>query len=486
MLSYSMKISFAKFRTKFRFHYLSHLKNALKHLFWFFTGALISLVFIVSIGFFIYQAKYTGRIYPGIFVNGIDFSAKTQSDVKNFFDNKNKQIGKNTFELVSDYGIATISAKDLNLGYNSDLLATQAMILGRSPSSLSNLSLVFQAYLKGINLKPSYTYSRDGLETAIIPIREKIDISPINAQFIFENGKVTTFKPSSNGQTVDINKLNESLVNKTQAVVTSKNLKSLVINIPIKTLYPDITTEKANSLGIKELIGEGDSLFFYSIPGRIYNVNLAASRLNGVLVAPNEVFSFDKTLGDVSSFTGYKQAYIIQNGHTVLGDGGGVCQVSTTFFRAILNAGLPIVERHAHAYRVGYYEQNSPPGIDATIYVPSVDLKFKNDTGHYILIQTEVDLNNLSLKFLLYGTKDERQVSMTTPVITNQTAPPPPLYQDDPNLPLGQIQQTDFEAWGANVYFTRTVTKNGKVTIYDKFVSNYQPWQAVYLRGTKQ
>jgi hypothetical protein len=53
-------------------------------------------------------------------------------------------------------------------------------------------------------------------------------------------------------------------------------------------------------------------------------------------------------------------------------------------------------------------------------------------------------------------------------------------------LPLGQLQQTDFEAWGANVYFTRTVTKNGKVTIYDKFVSNYQPWQAVYQRGTKQ
>ena len=238
-------------------------------------------------------------------------------------------------------------------------------------------------------------------------------------------------------------------------------------------------------MGIKELIGVGHSLFYHSIQSRIFNINLAASRLNGVLVAPDEVFSFDKALGDVSAFTGYQQAYVIQNGRTVLGDGGGVCQVSTTFFRALLNAGLQIVERHAHAYRVGYYEQDSPPGIDATIFVPSVDLKFKNDTGHYILIQSQVDLDNLALTFELYGTKDGRQVTMTTPVVTSQTPPPPDLYQDDPTLPKGEIKQTDFTAWGANVYFTRTVTKNGKVIIYDKFVSNYQPWQAVYLRGTK-
>ena len=239
-------------------------------------------------------------------------------------------------------------------------------------------------------------------------------------------------------------------------------------------------------MGIKELIGKGESTFFHSIPGRVFNVNLASSRIDGVLIAPGEVFSFNKTIGDVSSFTGYKQAYIIQNGRTVLGDGGGVCQVSTTFFRAILDAGLPIVERYAHAYRVGYYEQDSLPGIDATIFVPSVDLKFKNDTGHHILVQREIDLNNYSLKFYLYGTKDGRITTMSKPVITGQSAPPAPLYQDDPNLPLGQIQQTDFEAWGANVYFTRNVTKNGKTIISDKFTSNYRPWQAVFLRGTKQ
>jgi len=304
--------------------------------------------------------------------------------------------------------------------------------------------------------------------------------------FTFENNRVTAFKPSVNGHQIDTTALNNQLLSKALTVISSQKGMVIIIPLQIRILEPKITTDKANNLGIKELIGEGHSLFYHSIPTRIHNIALGASRINGILVAPGEVFSFDKALGDVSAFTGYQQAYIIQNGKTVLGDGGGICQVSTTFFRALLNAGLPIVERHAHAYRVGYYEQDSPPGIDATIFVPSVDLKFKNDTGNYILIQSQIDLNNLSLAFYLYGTKDGRQVTMTKPVITNQTPPPPDLYQDDPTLPKGEIKQTDFAAWGANVYFTRTVTKNGKEIIYDKFVSNYQPWQAIYLKGTKE
>jgi vancomycin resistance protein YoaR len=255
--------------------------------------------------------------------------------------------------------------------------------------------------------------------------------------------------------------------------------------MPVNVVKPEITNENVNSLGITDLIGEGTSLFYHSIENRIYNIQLAANRLNGLLIAPGEVFSFDKALGDVSSFTGYKQAYVIENGKTVLGDGGGVCQVSTTLFRAALHAGLPIVERNPHAYRVGYYEEDSGPGIDAAVYVPSVDLKFRNDTGHSILIQAFADTQNLRLTFDLYGTKDNRVVTIGDPVVSSQTPAPATLYQDDPTLPKGEVKQVDFAADGANVYFTRTVSKDGKVVIADKFISNYRPWQAVYLRGTK-
>ena len=429
---------------------------------------------------------YENKVYPGVYVGNFDLSGKSKQDAQNFFDYRNSLVKNSQFSLTSDYGIATVSAGEINFGYNSLLLASQAYLIGRSGNFISDLSLVVQSYLGGVYLSPSYSFDQAKLLIILQPIAQKIEKQPVNALFTVVNNKVTAFKLSENGQMLDNQTLNTKILSYSASILNSRLPQTVSFSIPIAAVTPNITTDKVNKLGIKELIGSGNSLFFDSIPGRVFNINLAASRLNGILVSPGDTFSFDQALGDISAFSGYQQAYIIQNGHTVLGDGGGVCQVSTTLFRAILNAGLPIVERHAHAYRVGYYEQDSPPGFDATVYSPTIDLKFKNDTGNYILIQSQVDVDNYALNFSLYGTKDGREVSITTPVVTNVVPPPPALYQDDPTLPVGTVKQTDFAASGADVYFTRTVTKNGKTIIFDKFVSDYQPWQAVYLRGTKQ
>ncbi len=481
-----MKISFQKLEVKFRFKYSKRLRKIVANLFWFFTGAFLSLVFLTSLVLFAYQKIYDNKVYPGIYVGNKDFGGKTKEYVKNYYDAKNNQVSQTLFVFKSDYGIATVSAKQLSFGHQSTLLSEQAYSLGKSTNLLSNISVIVQAYFWGIHLSPTYTFSQEIVKETLAPIKKKIDKDPVDAAFKFANQRVTSFTPSQNGQAMDMDKINQILEEKTLDVVTSDKAQEITIPIPISLIEPNITTDKANNFGIKELIGKGQSTFYHSIPGRVFNINLASSRIDGVLIAPNEVFSFNKALGDVSAFTGYKQAYIIQNGRTILGDGGGVCQVSTTLFRAILDAGLPIVERTAHAYRVGYYEQDSPPGIDATIFVPSVDLKFKNDTGHHILVQREIDLANYSLKFYLYGTSDGRKAVIGKPVILSQTPPPEPLYQDYSNLPVGQIQQVDFAAWGAKVYFTRTVTRDGKVIISDKFSSSYRPWQAVFLKGTKQ
>lgn len=479
-----MKSYFAKFKFKLLYH-RKHIFRGVRIIFWFLTGAFLAIFFISSIGLLGYESLYKNKVYPGVYINNVNFGGKSSETVKNYLLSKNSSIQNVNFVLKSDYGIATISAKQIDFGYDANLLTTQAYAIGRSGNFASDLSIILQSYATGVNLAPSYNYSQDKLAILLNPLSKQINKDPVNAVFDFTNNRVTTFKPSTNGAGVDINKLNDKIVSYAPSIFDS-NIKIINITIPVKVLEPKITTESVNNLGIKELLGEGHSLFFHSIPGRVFNINLAASRVNGVLVAPGDTFSFDQALGDVSAFTGYQQAYVIQNGKTVLGDGGGVCQVSTTFFRALLRAGLPIIERHAHAYRVGYYEEDSPPGIDATIFTPTVDLKFKNDTGHYILIQSAVDLDNLSLAFYLYGTKDGRTVSMTQPVVTNQTPAPPPLFQDNPSLPKGTTQQTDFAANGASVYFTRTVSKNSKVIISDKFVSNYQPWQAIYQVGTKE
>ena len=238
--------------------------------------------------------------------------------------------------------------------------------------------------------------------------------------------------------------------------------------------------------GIYALLGEGTSKFTGSAPGRIKNLTLAASRTSGVLVPPGSIYSFNDSVGEISAATGYDAAWIILGSRTVLGHGGGVCQTSTTMFRAVLNSGLPIVERNPHAYRVRYYEIESPVGVDASIYQPSLDFRFKNDTPNYLLIQTAWNLDEQSLSFKIYGTPDGREVELSESVITSQTPPPTPLYQDDPSLAKGTVRQVDFPAWGAVAQFTRKVTKDGETLYDDVFRTAYQAWRAVYLVGTKE
>lgn len=296
-------------------------------------------------------------------------------------------------------------------------------------------------------------------------------------EFSPQTKRVTAFVPSREGR-----KLN---IDKTYLLITDALMEKApkTITLPVETIKPKIETSDVNSLGIKELLGRGISNFSGSIENRIYNVGLTASKINGVLIPPGQTFSFNQTVGDISAATGFKQAYVIKEGRTVLDDGGGVCQDSTTLFRAVLNAGLPVVKRTAHAYRVGYYEQGFPPGLDATVFYPSVDFQFKNDTGHHILIQAYT--SGLTLYVDLYGTSDGRTVSLTQPIVTNQTPPPPELRQDDPTLPKGTVKQVDWSAWGATVSFKRTVTKNGQELLNETWKSNYKPWQAVYLVGTQ-
>ena len=314
-------------------------------------------------------------------------------------------------------------------------------------------------------------------------IAQQINRPAQDAIFQFGGQTVTEFKPALPGRAVSQAAAIQAIVAGLERLAGAETNEQIVALTVVETA-PKITTESVNNLGIKELIGKGESTFHGSIASRKHNVALTAGRLNGRLVPPGEVFSFNQAVGDISLATGYQSAYIIKDGRTILGDGGGVCQDSTTVFRAALNAGLEIVERHPHSYRVGYYEQNSPVGVDATVYSPSTDFKFKNDTPTHILIQTQVDLTKNYLKVEIYGSSDGRKAVLSNFRLWGQTPPPPDLYVDDPTLPAGQTKQIDWKAWGAKAAFDWTVERSGEIIHQKTFYSSYQPWQAVYLRGT--
>jgi len=324
----------------------------------------------------------------------------------------------------------------------------------------------------------------DKINAFLSSIANTVDRPTVNATLKFENGKVTQFTPAIDGQKLDIAAAKETVKNKV-SVQNLKNEPLITIKLPVTVTLAAVANEQINNLGIRELVGRGVSYFSGSIPNRMFNVELGSSRINGTLVGPGEVFSFNKSVGEVSGATGYKQAYVISAGRTVLDDGGGICQVSTTVFRAALDAGLPIISRTGHAYRVGYYEQHGfGPGLDATVWAPSVDFMFKNDTTHHVLVQTIYDPAVSKLEVDLYGTNDGRKTAISTPVVTNEVPPPPEKREDDPTLPKGTVKQVDFSAWGANTYFTRKVYRGDKLILDDVFKTNYRPWQAVFLVGT--
>jgi vancomycin resistance protein YoaR len=328
--------------------------------------------------------------------------------------------------------------------------------------------------------------SEKNLEPVISQLSKEVNRPPQNAEFEYdkESLKVTKFSPPRKGLALNTTQFKEDVASTIREFENDPNKASTELALAVQETEPDKTLAETNDLGIKERIGFGESQYAHSIPNRVINVALTASRINNTLVKPGEEFSFNKSLGEVSAKTGFKPAYVISGGKTVLGDGGGVCQVSTTLFRSLLNAGLPITKRKAHSYRVSYYELNSKPGIDATVYSGDVDLRFINDTGHYLLIHTQADSQKLYMTVEIYGTSDGRTAEISDHKVYDFRPAPPPLYVDDASIPKGQVKQIDFAASGVRASFHNIVKdKDGKLIRDDVYQSNYVPWQAVYLRG---
>lgn len=445
-----------------------------------FTGFLL-LVLAAAGAVRIWDARFSGKVFPGVAIGDWEAGGRTPEQIVEYWMKKSESFAPATFELRYDSHVATLSAASMDIGYDATLSAVQAHAVGRSGFLASDL---YEKFIKRRTvLTPSVRWNNDALDAALDELSSKINIPVQDALFQFSSGRVTAFRASHDGREVDREEAKKRFADAASQLPYFQT-QHFVIALPVRVISPSITTERVNSFGIRDLIGSGYSEYAGSIPGRIHNIVLAASRINGTLIKPGETFSFNRAVGDISAATGYQTAYIIKDGRTVLGDGGGVCQVSTTLFRAALAAGLPIKERQAHAYRVSYYEQAGfKAGLDATVFSPTVDLQFTNDTASYILIQAKPDTQNVSLTFELYGTSDGRTAEILNHAVGGITPPPPPSYQDDPTLPPGVVKQVDFAAWGAKASFLYRVTKNGEVINEQTFVSNFRPWQAAYLRG---
>jgi vancomycin resistance protein YoaR len=324
------------------------------------------------------------------------------------------------------------------------------------------------------------------LSTFLTDIAGDMERTPAEPRFIFNDDtrQLEVIQPAVIGRALDVD---GTIMAINQNLVQGDHNISLVFDYTHPLVSDDTT---AQELGITEAVSVESSYFYGSSAARIQNIQTAASRFHGILIPPGETFSMADILGDVSLDNGYAEALIIFGNRTIKGVGGGVCQVSTTLFRTVFFGGFPIIERHSHAYRVSYYEQTASgnvnpklAGLDATVYVPVVDFQFVNDTPNWLLMETYVNAPARRLTWKFYSTSDGRAVEWDTTGLKNIVEPPKPLYQENPDLKKGVIEQVDWEAEGADVTVYRTVNRNGEVYFEDDFSTHYMPWRAVYEYG---
>ncbi len=326
--------------------------------------------------------------------------------------------------------------------------------------------------------------NQKGLRDMLVPVKNQVDRQPADARFIFNDDtrQLDLIQDSKVGRSMDID---ASITAINDALLRGEHTVPVVVN----ETQPKVPgTATAQELGITQLLIAETSYFYGSSEARIQNIQAASARFHGVLVAPGETFSMGETMGDVSLDNGFAEALIIYGGRTIKGVGGGVCQVSTTLFRTVFDAGFPVVERTPHAYRVSYYEETASgavdprlAGLDATVYFPLVDFKFTNNSPYWILMETYMGSGSLTWKF--YSTSDGRSVSWDTSGVTNVVPAPPPSYEENPELRKNEMKQVDWAANGADVTVTRTVMRDGAVLFQDQFITHYQPWQAICQYG---
>ncbi|GGM17434.1 VanW family protein [Deinococcus aerophilus] len=245
---------------------------------------------------------------------------------------------------------------------------------------------------------------------------------------------------------------------------------------------PQRTLDYFLSRGITAHLGTGETNYYGSSAARIKNIHVGAARFKDRLFEGG-VFSFNSFVGPVTRENGFVTGLVIAGDRTASGVGGGICQVSTTVFRTLYAAGLPVAERQNHSYQVHYYD---PQGMDATIYQPSLDLKFTNDSGSGLWFQTEWNDEESRLSVHVFGRARDFTVQIGEPRTLSSTPSPADRVIPDASLPAGQRKQVDWAAPGAVIEVTRKFVRGGKVFKQDTLKSSYRPWPNIFLVGTRR
>jgi vancomycin resistance protein YoaR len=321
------------------------------------------------------------------------------------------------------------------------------------------------------------------LQTIIRRMARQIDQQVQEPRFAFNDGNLTVLKPGREGRTLD--------QTATVALVKSRLLAGeRTAEITVSAVQPSLSSDNPAALGIVERIDTSSTSFAGSVSEKKWNIQLAAERLNGVVVPPGATFSFNKEVGPTTVEAGFKWGYGLETSkdgvHTVPSVGGGICQVATTLFHPVFWSGYPLEERFWHLYWIPAYTSRGVIGLDVTVDEDSgLDFRWTNPTNDYILIQSATDDDRVY--FSLYGKKPAWKVDVDNPVIANRVpADTRPAFDEDKEMPWGQRMVVQTAREGFDVTVTRKVIPDGggdPRTL--RLQSKYQAVATLTLVGTK-
>ncbi|MEZ0536901.1 VanW family protein [Caldicellulosiruptoraceae bacterium PP1] len=439
---------------------------------------LILLIFTTSIsGYFLYNTitslLNTNKIYKGIYIEDVYVSGLTKSQAYEIIKAKYLDtIGNKSIIINIQNDRFTYSLKYFDVNLNIKEAIDEAFSIGRNGNFLERLREIKKIYDNPVKISLSYSYNNSKIKRISEKLALRYYKKSINASIKRINNKFVITN-SSYGTSLDYKKLAEEMKK------LLDNKKGGEINCKLNLIRPTITEEDLRK--ITDVIGEFTTKFNASNIPRSINIEVAANKINGNIVLPGETYSLSNVLSPVTVENGYKIAKVIVGNEFVDGVGGGLCQIATTLYNAVLQAQLKVVERLPHSALVSYV----PPGRDATVASGSIDFKFKNNSDTIIYIESFRNKDTVTVR--LYGKNSHigEVVKFENEIV--EKIPYKVVYKNDPTLPKGVKKRKGIPQGGLKVKTYMSIYKDG-ILISKKLLSYdyYKPVDDVYLVGTKE
>ncbi len=419
---------------------------------------------------------YRDNIYPGVYLYGINVGGLTKTQARRLVQSKLDMENYSDKPVLVHFNERTWTYSCRELGVAADWADSlaRAFAAGRSKSVILNYPERISLLLKPLKLPLSFGVDSLRFSQELAPVAQYIYREPREARFILaEDGATVKIVPEITGRSLLLEESRQLLENTLETYPSVVSLPLLV-----RESRPARTEADLRELRVRTEVSSFSTKFALSLPGRVHNIRLAASALDGMLIEPGGEFSFNAAVGETGEAQGYQPAPVIISGEFVEGVGGGVCQVSSTLYNAVLLAGLQVMERTGHSLAVGYV----PPGRDAAVVYGWRDLRFLNNLGHGIWIRAFVKGDRLTIR--LFGeTVAGKEIKLLTTDL--EVIPKSTNYTETELFAAGTQEQVKPGQDGYRVNVWRVTYLNGTEAGRELLSRDtYRPVAAEILVGT--